>query len=140
MGKRILFITLIFACTSVAWMILGASIYSRTYSSDKQLRGRVASTWGTPHEQVPPSASYHVINRVAVDTVEGGKTVTRNETRTSTHTAPLESSRIEVALRLDHRRKGLLWYSAYAVDFAGVYSYRNPGADHQSVLFMVPLP
>jgi len=44
-------------------------------------------------------------------------------------TIPLDASRINVALALERRRKGLLWYSTYVVDFAGALSAipRPPG-------------
>ena len=48
----------IFICTTIAWMILGATIFSRTYSSSQELEGHVASTWGSAQEQGPPTASY----------------------------------------------------------------------------------
>ena len=41
MLKRIIAIAFIFACASAAWMILGATIFSRTYDSDQNLEGRV---------------------------------------------------------------------------------------------------
>ncbi len=40
----------------------------------------------------------------------------------------LDASRVSVDLDLAHRRKGLLWYSTYAVRFDGRYSFRNPAA------------
>ena len=38
----------------------------------------------------------------------------------------IESSDIEVDLSLDHRRKGLLWYATYDVNFQGRYVFSNP--------------
>ncbi|MCI0553691.1 MAG: inner membrane CreD family protein, partial [Anaerolineae bacterium] len=38
----------------------------------------------------------------------------------------VESSDIQVAFQLQHRRKGLLWYSTYDVDFDAVYTVKNP--------------
>ena len=37
----------------------------------------------------------------------------------------LEASDVDVALDLEHRRKGLLWYSTYRVRFAGAYRVAN---------------
>ena len=48
MTKRIFAIIFIFICTSVAWAILGGTIFSRTYSLDEVAANRVASTWGAP--------------------------------------------------------------------------------------------
>ena len=38
----------------------------------------------------------------------------------------LESSNIDLGINLSHRRKGLLWYSTYDVDFDGSYTFLNP--------------
>ena len=57
MLKRIAALTFIFVCTSFAWIVLGTTIFHRTYSSNAHLRGLVASIWGGPHEQHPPSAT-----------------------------------------------------------------------------------
>ncbi len=59
MIKRIAALTFIFACTSVAWMILGATIFARTDSpTSSDLKSRVAASWGTQQTQSPPTASY----------------------------------------------------------------------------------
>jgi len=52
---------------------------------------------------------------------------------------PLESSRVQAALALDHRQKGLLWYSTYKVAFAGVYTFRNT-ANADRVTFTLNFP
>jgi len=38
----------------------------------------------------------------------------------------LESSNIDLGINLSHRRKGLLWYLTYDVDFDGSYTFLNP--------------
>jgi len=43
-------------------------------------------------------------------------------------------------LSLAHRQKGLLWYSTYVVDFAGVYTFHNPTADPQMLTYAVKFP
>jgi len=53
---------------------------------------------------------------------------------------PLESSRLRVALELEHRRKGLLWYSTYEVAFAGAYVFRNTSGQEQPVHFTLTFP
>src|SRR5437764_15452177 len=53
MFKRIAAISGIFVCTAVAWAILGTTIFTRTYSAESGLSGRVASTWGAPQQQAP---------------------------------------------------------------------------------------
>ncbi len=41
---------------------------------------------------------------------------------------------------LQHRQKGLLWYSTYKVDFSGVYGFRNTSDKEQTVNFRLPFP
>ncbi len=121
MLKRIIAIAVIFACATAAWLILGATIFQRTYSSDEALEDHVVTNWGAPQNQSPPTAV--VVRKKQVETTENGKQqVTIQE---ETVRLPLERSHINVALDLAHRQKGLLWYSTYKVDFAGTYTFRN---------------
>ncbi|HET8781887.1 MAG TPA: inner membrane CreD family protein, partial [Pyrinomonadaceae bacterium] len=53
---------------------------------------------------------------------------------------PLESSKIDVNLNLEHRQKGLLWYSTYKVDFLGQYAFRNVSMLEQAVHFDLKFP
>ncbi len=140
MFKRIAAITFIFLCTSVAWMILGTTIFSRSYSSKAGLRGRVVSAWGAPQEQTPPSAFYDEPFTTTTETIVDGRKVVQNRQDTAVRNLPLESSRVRVNLALEHRQKGLLWYSTYKVAFGGVYTFRNTSEKEQLVTFRLPFP
>jgi inner membrane protein involved in colicin E2 resistance len=139
MLKRIVAIAFIFVCASAAWMVLGATIFSRTYDSDGVLSGQVASLWGAPQSQTPPAASCERVVPKTTETVEGGKKKVVTEKVTVTESLPLESSRVDVALGLEHRQKGLLWYSTYKVAFDGTYSFRNT-TDQERVTFTLKFP
>lgn len=140
MVKRIAAILFIFACTSVAWGILGSTIFYRTYNSDSQLRGRVSSNWGSPQEQSPPTATYKTKFSKQVAVVENHTEVIRTEESERLHALPLERSRVNVGLNLDYRRKGLLWYSTYRVRFAGTYEFTNPEDIARDITFTLHLP
>jgi Inner membrane protein CreD len=140
MLKRIAAIVFIFACTAVAWVILGSTVFYRTYSSDSQLKGRIASTWGAAQEQLPPTATYEEILPREVGTAQDGKQSPPREQRKLLCSLPLESSRIGVGLHLDYRRKGLLWYSTYRVHFAAKYEFTNPDDAPHEVTFTLRLP
>ena len=140
MLKRILAIIAIFACTCVAWMILGTSIYLRTENAGSELSSRVASTWGTAQEQHPPVANYVTKVTKTVETEENGKKITKTETHEVTNAVPLDSSQIVADLHIDYRQKGLLWFSTYRVGFAGNYTFRNPTGQEQSFTIRLPLP
>jgi len=138
--RRIAAIVFIFFCAAIAWMILGATISARTGSSNEQLQGHVASTWGTAQEQRPVAACYKKTEISAIVEQKQGETVTRNDKVERRVPLPLESTRVNVNLHLDHRQKGLLWYSTYAVDFAGEYKFRNNTSETQAVEFFLPFP
>ena len=140
MLKRILAIIAIFACTCVAWMILGTSIYLRTESAGSELSSRVASTWGTAQEQHPPLASYVTKVTKTVETEENGKKIKKTETHDVSNVVPLDSSQIEADLHIDYRQKGLLWFSTYRVGFAGNYTFQNPTGQEESFTIRLPLP
>jgi inner membrane protein involved in colicin E2 resistance len=138
--KRIIAIAFIFICTSIAWAILGGTIFSRTYDSAATSDNRVTSTWGAPQDQAPPTASFtHIIQRKEEST-ENGKKIVKTIDDAVTTPLPLESSAIDVALDLEHRQKGLLWYSTYKVNFAGDYGFRNPSDKEETVFFKVTFP
>jgi inner membrane protein involved in colicin E2 resistance len=139
--RQIAALVLIFICTTIAWMILGSTIFSRTYSSDQELQGHVASTWGSPQEQCPPTATYKKIEVVPFRTYEkGGKTVVHEEKEEHNIALPLDATRVDVDLLLNHRQKGLLWYSTYQVRFAGDYTFRNDTDQAHSVTFYLTFP
>mgnify|MGYP003288646404 CR=1 FL=1 len=140
MTKRIAAIVFIFICTSVAWAILGGTIFQRTYNSGALSSDRVASTWGTPQNQAPPSASFKTKVEKKQETLENGKKVVKTVTEDIVTPLPLESSNINVDLDLQHRQKGLLWYSTYKVGFSGVYGFRNTSDKEQTVDFQLRFP
>ncbi len=140
MTKRIMAIAFIFVCTSVAWAILGGTIFTRTYSLDEVSHNRVASTWGSAQQQVPPTASFtSLVPRKEEQLVNGKKVekILQDEVITP---LPLESSVIDVALDLEHRQKGLLWYSTYKVALKGNYGFRNVSDKEQLVDFTLKFP
>ena len=139
MSKRIIAIAIIYVFTALAWSILGTTIFSRTYSLDESLKGRVASIWGAPHVQKPPKASTTKEIAKKIEVVENGKTIVRNEKHYVVTPVQLEGSKLSVALDLEHRQKGLLWYSTYKVVFAADYQLKNT-TDIESVDFVVTLP
>jgi inner membrane protein involved in colicin E2 resistance len=138
--RQIVALIFIFICTTVAWMILGSTVMYRTHDSDEQLKGRVGSTWGTPQEQSPPTATYSEMEIVPITTIENGKTIIHNNKEVRCYSLPLQSSHINANLNLDHRQKGLLWYSTYTVNFAADYRFQNDNDKPQTVRFVLPFP
>jgi len=140
MTKRIIAIAFIFVCTSVAWAILGGTIFSRTYDSGSDSQDKVASTWGTTQNQATPAASFKTLISRQEETIENGKKVVKTVQEEQITNLPLESSAVNVDLNLEHRQKGLLWYSTYKVAFSGLYGFRNTSDKEQAVAFTLQFP
>jgi inner membrane protein involved in colicin E2 resistance len=130
--RRLLAIAVIFAACTVAWFVLGSSVVNRTGQFDSQLAQEVALLWGGAHVQRAPEA-FVARSRQATETVtetKGQQLVTREVTKTVVDwpVALLVSTNADVALDLEHRQKGLLWYDTFDVLFRGTYVFENP--DH----------
>jgi inner membrane protein involved in colicin E2 resistance len=139
MLRRLIAIAFIYGCATVAWLVLGATIFARTNRSDATLKGRVASTWGAAQEQAAPTAtSYRSVTRT-VEADENGKRVLRTIQEREPVSLALERTRARAKIAMEHRRKGLLWYSTYAVDFGGTYTFRNT-TEADSVTLALTLP
>jgi hypothetical protein len=140
MNKRIAAVAFIFVCTSVAWMVLGSTIFARTESMGASSESRVESTWGTRQVQKPPTARWYEHVTDDQPFTEGNKIVVRRSVTQKAVYLDVEQSRVRVSFNLDHRKKGLLWYSTYAVDFAGDYLFRNDTGEAHVTTFTFPLP
>jgi inner membrane protein involved in colicin E2 resistance len=140
MTKRIIAIAFIFICTSVAWGILGGTVFSRTYDSGSVSSNKVASLWGAEQNQGPPSASFTTKVSKKVEAQENGKKIVKTVDEENVTPLSLESSNINVDLNLGHRQKGLLWYSTYKVAFAGAYTFRNTSDKEQTIDFKLQFP
>jgi inner membrane protein involved in colicin E2 resistance len=140
MVSRLVAIIFIYICTAVAWFVLGGTVMMRSETQDGKLRGQVGKLWGTPHRQEAPQAWYETKRDIEQKNVEAGKTNVTIRTETRTHAVLLENSRVNVNLALEHRRKGLLWYSTYKVKFAGQYTITNSTAEARQVFVKFHFP
>jgi inner membrane protein involved in colicin E2 resistance len=140
MVKRIAAVAFVFICTSIAWAILGSTIFMRTYSLDNQLKGRVTSSWGRAQAQAPPTAGYEQATEQNVTVPEDGVSVTRRKLKKKWMALPLQRSRVNADLNIGYRQKGLLWYSTYQVKFSGVYDFKNLDNQPHDVTLTLHLP
>ena len=140
MIKRLLAIGFIFVCTSIAWFILAGVTTSRTFTADSNLRSQVERIWGAPQMQLPPAAMWTELAARQVESVEDGKKVVKTVERRIDHPIPLVASDVDVALKLDYRQKGLLWYSTYGVEFAGSYVIANDSGGARAVDVALTFP
>jgi len=139
MVKRIVAIIMIFIATSVAWMGLGLLTQERTRSTYYSLQGQVADLWGAEHRQVAPAIFYEVREKVPGPAPKPGEAAGEKEIVREIPTIP-ESSDIKVNLKLDQRKKGLLWYSTYFVSFAGNYTLRNDTGESRRFIIKFSFP
>ncbi len=143
--RRLLAIAVVFVGSSIAWNALGASLLARTGQFDDRLENEVQLLWGAPHRQAAPTA-WVLRPATETDTVESKDAegrVTRNQVTRPTvqqTPVPLDSTRATVDLDLEHRRKGLLWYSTYSVFFRATYRFTNPDTEARELQVRLPLP
>lgn len=119
-GRKLFAIGVILMLATAAWFVLGGSVQVRTADSSGDLGGEVAGLWGAPQRQLAPTFSARAT--------------------TGTASAELVGSDITAGLTLDQRRKGLMWYSTYVVDFAATYRVHNPGSAPATVTMTFAFP
>lgn len=125
MGRRIAPLIFIFIFTSIAWVILATITNIRTFNQDDKLKRRVGQMWGTINRQNAPNVYYQTQEPQEVERVVNDKTITEMQLQTVKHPVIMDSSDINVELKLDYRKKGLLWYSTYKVKYTSKYVIKN---------------
>ncbi|HEY3396205.1 MAG TPA: inner membrane CreD family protein [Armatimonadota bacterium] len=111
-------IIVIYLGAAVAWAILGASVYQRSEDSGSKLRTQVEGLWGTRLQQRAPTF-------VLQETTEARDGQGNLQTKTANHALTPEATDIKVSLRYDPRRKGLMWYRTYQVEFDATYTLKH---------------
>ena len=134
MLKHISAIIFIYFCSAIAWLVLGGTVQNRTHDQDDKLRKDVQQIWGVAQIQQAPTV-YWLSREERLP--EQTEQIIIEERQ---HPLPLQSSRIDVDLALDHRRKGLLWYTTYRVGFAGEYAVENITDEPRELFFDFALP
>jgi len=142
---RLLAIGFIFLCTAAAWAVLGGTVVGRTGERDDRLSQEVAQLWGGHHVQLAPQATVRRPREVSEEVKEQdarGATTIRTVKRTAIEDTPFPaaSSRVRVDIGLEHRRKGLLWYDTYTVDFQADYRFVNPDPVEREVVVQFDFP
>lgn len=120
---RLFAILFIVAGTAVAWLVLGSALNIRTQRSSVHLGKVVEGNWGVPMRQMHPEVFY--------------VSPTAANVRREIHP---ESSDIKVDLEFDKKKKGLLWYRTYKVDFEADYKVKNPTPITQTIYVSFKFP
>lgn len=119
-GKRLFGIGVILVLATIAWFALAGSVVVRTQQFSGRLGDEVSGLWGSSQAQEAPAFSAK----------EGSRTVE----------VVLTGSDIDAAIKLDQRRRGLLWYSTYVVDFGATYTLTNPSKSPALTTMRFPFP
>ena len=119
-GKRLFAIVVIFVLASAAWLVLAGSVQLRTTSTGDRLGDSVGGLWGSAQTQQAPVFEYTPAS--------------------SANSLAISGSDISAAFKLNQRRKGLLWYATYVVDFQAAYKVSNPVAQpiQATMIFSFP--
>ncbi|UCH79478.1 MAG: inner membrane CreD family protein [Candidatus Coatesbacteria bacterium] len=137
-------IIFIFFCSAVAWVILGGTLVHRTDQAKDFGTGAVGELWGTEQLQVAPRFYYKVTREVEVpaeEPAEGG-TPTPAKKQIIEEPVFLEPAQADVdaSLNLQHRKKGLLWFSTYVVEYRSTYRLVNDAAEPRVVFVEYSFP
>lgn len=142
--KRVIGIAFIWCVAVVGWLVLGGVTERRTGETGAKLEQGVQSLWGSPQLQAAPELTFSWETTKLVERAEekNGVTTQVRETVSETQTKSLlpSSTRVDVDLRSDLRRKGLLWFPLYDVLLSARYVYRHhePQAGVLAVRFAFP--
>jgi hypothetical protein len=120
---RLIAIAGIIVCTAVGWFILGTSVLVRSGVSLTHCGPEVTGGWGPVMIQPHPVIYYNSPGS------ENGR-----------HPIQPSQSDVSVELRYEPKKKGLLWYRTYLVDFHGDYSIQNPTQITQTIYVRFEFP
>ena len=130
---------------TVAWMILGGTTADRTQTAQYELSQGVSELWGQPLVQAGPvlrtswkERSEHEEPVAGIDG-KGAKVTVTTWTDRFADGDP-HATAVTADVRSDLRRKGLLWFSLYDLDFSGTWTVENDRADATAVAFRLALP
>jgi hypothetical protein len=135
----------IYLVATLAWFGLGSSVIARSGVLDDRLSQEVALLWGGPQSPAAPELWWEQ-QRQVTENVQSTDGAGRSTANLVTHLVvdrmpiALDSSRVDVSLALDHRRKGLLWYDTYGVRLRATYRARNDTGQEQLVTAHLTFP
>ena len=148
-AKRLTAVILIYIATTIAWAILGAANQNRSSQTYSRLASReygdslgegqasVMENWGQRQSQCAPEIRTTHVEKIARTNEKGKKVI---EEVSKSDPLVLGKSRINAGIKLEPRRKGLLWYSTYNVIFAGDYAFKNTFADKRKFFVRFAFP
>ncbi|HMV68395.1 MAG TPA: inner membrane CreD family protein [Myxococcota bacterium] len=124
---RLIALAFIFLTTSVCWLALSGVTWDRSASQRRDLSSDVADLWGRPLDQRAPALRFEWVEKERREERyqdASGAEHLRLVDVDATRSVPVEpdATRLVVDLHQDVRRKGLVWFPLYDVDFAGTWT------------------
>ena len=123
--KKMAAIVLIWVVVAAGWTVLAETIRDRTGKFDEKLKGEVAKQWSAPQAQAEPQVLADG-PKAGADSAQTGAVVTKSE--------------VEVDIKSESRKRGLLWFPVYHVSFKGKYTVTNEGDRKRDFLVRLALP
>lgn len=120
---RLVAVGMIFVAVTTAWLILGGTISNRNQHYNQRASQSVTQLWGPVQNQTHPSLWYYLDNH-------------------QTHSRSIQptSSKVDIKLSYDPKKKGLTWSRTYLADFAASYQITNPTDTQQTIFLNFNLP
>ncbi len=115
---------LLFLPLALGWALLVLRVETRTDFALYTQMESVKRIWGGNLEQPMPSIRYKGF---------GSDVATLNR-------GELTVSDVTVAITMDYRKKGMMYYTGYNADFSGTYRIANPQNDTIYLSFIFPYP
>ncbi|MEQ1566939.1 MAG: hypothetical protein ABMA64_14955 [Myxococcota bacterium] len=150
---RMVALLVILAGATAAWLLLSGIMGYRSSEQESSLSGQVAELWGAPLEQRAPAVTFehpvYVREHQGVTDASGravldrdGQQVVRTVDAVHTQRDPmaLGSTDATIDLRLDPRRKGLIWFALYDVVFEGRYTYHHERSESGELAIRFEFP
>lgn len=126
---RIFGIIVVFVVSAIAWVTLAGITQSRTNTQTYEMEGQITELWGTPQVQRAPTMIFRWATEepfVRTETKDGKAVEVRGVNRIDHELLRMPASTdINAQLKLDPRRKGLVWYALYDVEMSGAWTYRH---------------
>ena len=106
-SMRIMATVTIFMAACAGWWVLGAATQVRSFTSNRELGRAVESLYGAALVQQAPTFAIKIPGADQFRWLMP------------------EKNDVQVALRTDYRKKGLIWYPTFTCDFDGSYTIVN---------------
>jgi len=110
---RLFAVFLILVTATAAWVVLGTANVMRTEDKSSTLVRQVGDLWGERQIQQAPVFAWEA-------------PASAKKAKPARGAIEIAGTDIDTAFDLQPRRKGLLWYATYGVDFKAAYKVKNP--------------